>query len=218
MPAHHRINLFFFLPAIMSALLIATVSVADAGDKAAPEYELSGADVIHALRKGGYIIYFRHAKSDHNQIDQHSSDLNDCKAQRNLSAEGRQQAKTIGSMFRSLTIKVDKVVSSPYCRARDTGELAFGKATIDPNLSYSIKASAEETERRAAALRRMLSTPPMVGANSVIVAHTSNLKEATGIWPAKEGVAIIFQPFGDNDYKPVATVGPDDWASILAAL
>ncbi len=202
---------FMALPPIFSA------TAAEGAGKPAPVYELSGAALIDELRKGGYVIYFRHTKSDHSQTDLNRDDLSNCMTQRNLSDEGRQQAVAIGNALRSLAIKVGTVTTSPYCRARDTGMLAFGRSTISEDLRYSIDASAEETVQRAAVLKRMLSELPPPDSNTVIVAHTSNLKEAAGIWPAKEGAAVIFRPGGQGGFTPVAVVDVAEWAAIAAA-
>ena len=55
--------------------------------------KLSGQGLINELKKGGYIIYFRHGTtSDFGEKDVEDKVLNDCAIQRNLSAEGRAQA------------------------------------------------------------------------------------------------------------------------------
>lgn len=106
------------------------------------------------------------------------------------------------------------MVSSPYCRAVDTGRLAFGRVATSDDLKFSIRADKSETERRAAALRRLLATRPRSGGNTIIIAHTSNLREAVGIWPKPEGVAVIFRPQPDGAAKHVATVLPETWLTI----
>jgi hypothetical protein len=48
----------------------------------------------------------------------------------------------------------------------------------------------------------------------VIISHTANLKEAAGIWPKPEGVAIVFRPRRDGSFEPIARVLPEDWPTL----
>jgi Histidine phosphatase superfamily (branch 1) len=79
------------------------------------------------LRRGGYVLAFRHAATDFSMTDS-TRDLRDCSGQRNLTAEGRRQARSIGREFRRLAIPVGRVLASPFCRTRETASLAFGRA------------------------------------------------------------------------------------------
>jgi hypothetical protein len=88
---------------------------------------LQESDLIDALRRGGYVIYFRHATTNPEQADTSDPKLGQCETQRNLSPDGRRMATEIGGAFKTLRIPVGKVVSSPYCRAVDTAMLAFGR-------------------------------------------------------------------------------------------
>jgi phosphohistidine phosphatase SixA len=212
-----RSILSYILPLLSAASIVNAAAAGETTSSPPFEVQLSGHSLVSALRTGGYVIYFRHTATDRSQTDQDRADFANCSTQRNLSTEGRQQAAAIGLAFKSLAIRVNKVVTSPYCRARDTGQLAFGQVVTDEILSYSIGADSADTERRASALRRMLSEQPAAGRNTVIVAHTSNLKEATGIWPNEEGTAVIFRPKGDSHFEPVALVKMDEWATILAS-
>jgi len=190
------------------------------GDQAAtdmPRGVLAGAALLEALRGGGYVIYLRHTASNPEQVDQDSLILGDCGTQRNLSDQGREQAVAIGEAFRTLGITVSAVIASPYCRARDTARLAFGHADTSDDLRFSIGAGDVQTAVRAAALRRLLATAPAPGGNSVIVAHTANLKDATDIWPKPEGVAVIFRPTGNGAFQYVASLAPDDWPALIDA-
>jgi len=54
-----------------------------------------------------------------------------------------------------------------------------------------------------------LAATPATGTNTVIVGHTSNLKEAAGIWPKKEGGAVVFHPDGNGGFAFVGTIDPD---------
>jgi phosphohistidine phosphatase SixA len=173
-----------------TALATATL----AGDEA-----LAGPDLLAALRNGGFVIYFRHARTDFSQDDTDLSDLSNCATQRNLSAEGRTQARLIGDAIATLAIPIGDILSSELCRTRETAELAFGEATPAPDLtSFGTAGSEVEEEERVAALRRLLATPPAPGSNTVLVGHLFNIQAAAGISLA-EGQAAIFRPFASSE-------------------
>ncbi|MGD8589213.1 MAG: histidine phosphatase family protein [Chromatiales bacterium] len=178
---------------------------------AAEQGQLGSEQLIDALQQGGLVIYFRHAATDHSQDDQHPVDLSDCTTQRNLSPVGRQQAQLIGEAIGRLNISIDEVISSPFCRCRDTAQLMFGRYHPDVNLYYAIAVDKVTRALQSEHLRNLLSTPPRAGMVRVIVAHTGNLREATGIWPKPEGAAWVFRPLGDGRYEALGMLEPDNW-------
>jgi phosphohistidine phosphatase SixA len=156
--------------------------------------ELAGPALLEALREGGFVIYFRHARTDFSQDDTDLSDLTNCATQRNLSPEGHAQARLIGEEIAALAIPIGEVLSSELCRTRESAELAFGRTTPMPDLtSFGTAGSEAEEQERAAALRRLLATPPAPGTNTVLVGHLFNIQAAAGIGLA-EGEAAIFRP------------------------
>ena len=82
--------------------------------------------LVEALRGGGYNLYFRHAATDWSQTDrvERAGDWTSCDSARirQLSDQGRESARRIGAAMRALSIPVDKVYASPYCRAVQTAE------------------------------------------------------------------------------------------------
>jgi phosphohistidine phosphatase SixA len=167
--------------------------------------ELKGEALFGALKAGGHVVYFRHAASDTSQNDADPIDVANCTTQRNLSADGRNQAKAIGEAFKKLGIAVDGVLTSAYCRAKDTATLAFGQAQNSDALYYSLGLSKEAAAKAVGDLKKMLGTAPAAGKNTVLVGHTSNLKEAAGVWPKTEGAAFVLKPKGDGGFEVVGT-------------
>ena len=155
---------------------------------------IAGPGLLAALRQGGLVIYFRHARTDFSQDDTDLSDLTNCATQRNLSPEGHAQARLIGEAIAALAIPIGEVLSSELCRTRETAELAFGRTTPMPDLtSFGTAGSEAEEQERAAALRRLLATPPAPGTNTVLIGHLFNIQAAASIGLA-EGEAAIFSP------------------------
>ena len=180
------------LVGIAATPAVAPASASPRTDHAGEE-QFAGAPLVDALRRGGYVIYFRHAATDFSQPDADRENLQNCATQRNLDARGLADAMAIGAGFRMLGIPVGAVLSSEYCRTRETAELAFGRVTLTRALTSRANAPDDERARRRDALRCLLATPPAPGTNTVLVGHNFNLQDATGLSFA-EGEAGIFEP------------------------
>ena len=105
--------------------------------------------------------------------------LGDRSTQRNLSEAGRAQAARVGEAFRGRGVRVDGVLSSQYSRCLDTANLAFGRAEQEAALNSAPEDPAKRREQTAAA--RKLIRPPPPGGNLVLVTHSTNVHELTGL-------------------------------------
>ena len=83
-------------------------------------------NIVEILKKENNIIFIRHAIAPGNG-DPPNFDISDCSTQRNLSKDGQLQALKIGKFFKENEIKLTKVLSSEWCRCKDTAKIAFGK-------------------------------------------------------------------------------------------
>jgi phosphohistidine phosphatase SixA len=169
--------------------------------------------LVAQLRQGGYVLYIRHAATESAQDDP-TPDLNDPGTQRNLSADGRAEAREIGQAVRRLRIPVGTILVSPYDRTRETAELAFGagrpRATREL-ISQGFPGS--DLDRLGEQLRRLLRQRPGDGTNTVLVSHGFNINRATGISIA-EGDMVVFNPASRRPLTPVTTISVDDWRSL----
>jgi phosphohistidine phosphatase SixA len=86
----------------------------------------SNQNLIAELKKGGKLIFIRHAYAP-GIGDPDNFDIDNCDTQRNLSDVGREQAKKIGAFFKKNNITVDEVYSSEWCRCKETAQIAFNK-------------------------------------------------------------------------------------------
>jgi phosphohistidine phosphatase SixA len=92
--------------------------------------------VADLLKGGNKLIFIRHAYAPGNG-DPTNFKLKDCSTQRNLNNKGIIQSKEIGKFFLKNKIKVDKVLSSEWCRCKDTAMFAFnGFTTFDALNSF----------------------------------------------------------------------------------
>jgi phosphohistidine phosphatase SixA len=174
--------------------------------------KLSGTALVKELKKGGYIIYFRHGlTSEFGEKDVSDADLDDCARQRNLSEEGQRQTKSIGQAFRRLEIPIGQVYSSPYCRCVDTAKNLFGKAEKTKALHFAIHLRTADRATVTSQLLALLGTPPATGTNTAMVSHTANLQEAVGVWPKPEGIAHVFKPGKNGQFTYVGTMQPEGW-------
>jgi len=80
--------------------------------------------VISALQEGGKLIFIRHAYAQ-GAGDPDNFDIRDCSTQRNLDITGVEQAKRLGQIFIDNKIPIDQVLSSEWCRCKDTALSAF---------------------------------------------------------------------------------------------
>ena len=81
-------------------------------------------NLINDLKKGEKIVFIRHAIAP-GIGDPDNFKLNDCSTQRNLDFQGIEQSKKIGLFFSKNNISIDKVLSSEWCRCKDTAKYAF---------------------------------------------------------------------------------------------
>jgi|SRR5882672_1546691 len=216
-----RSNMRLALLVACSALVLVTASPtrAETSTAADPELKLQDlAAVLPELRRGGYVIYMRHSATDVEGKNDAEADLARCETQRNLSDDGKAQASEIGRGIRALRLPVGKVLASPLCRAKDTAKLALGRFEVVADLEFMLDVNPAERQKRTNSLRVLLATRPAAASNTVIVAHTANLREAAGIWPKPEGVAYVFRPLGNGNFEPVAKVLPEEWSQVAVAI
>ena len=98
------------------------------GRSALPAKAIAPAELLSELRKGGYVLYFRHTSTDFSRDDRRSQSDDDCANQRPLTDKGREEARHISAAIRDLKIPVGQVLASPRCRTMETAALIFGRA------------------------------------------------------------------------------------------
>lgn len=190
----------------------------EGSSEAAFQDQLSGEQIVSALRDGGHVIYFRHTQTDKDYADQAdpSLDLSSCATQRTLSEVGWQQARAIGAAFSALEIPVGQVYSSQYCRAWQTADLAFGKyqKTAALNFPPAEEYTEAQVSQMRAAVMPMLTATPASGVNTVIVGHDDVFEAATGIYPEPQGIAYILKPDGQGKFEILANLEAAEWAKL----
>lgn len=167
--------------------------------QAVTAHEPRGAALVERLRKGGLVMFFRHADTRGMPCDR-TFRIGERDGQRNISAAGREQSARIGQALRELKIPVEHpVLAGPVYRARDTAELAFGTAGVE--VTESLLADDYAGARLAWVIdehRRLFSTPPLARANRVLVGHRTPaimvLGQVVGGRAFPEGAALVLEP------------------------
>ena len=108
---------------------------------------LSEDKILESLKEGGKIIFIRHAYAPGGG-DPQNFNINDCSTQRNLSNEGINQSKLIGEFFKTNKIKIDKVLSSEWCRCKDTAKFAFNDFETFDALNSFFSAKFVKNEKK----------------------------------------------------------------------
>jgi broad specificity phosphatase PhoE len=196
----------------IAALLLASAAGAASGQT------LSDTELVAALQRGGNVIYFRHADTGPAYPEPSTVDLERCETQRNLNDAGRAEAVEIGRQFQRLGIAVGSVLSSQFCRCKETAQLAFGRYETAPTLTGVARGPefVQARERASNGLRTLLSTPPTAGKNTVLVSHGFNLIDLEGLYLSTQGEAAVYRPDGTGGYSLLARILPAQWAKLPA--
>jgi phosphohistidine phosphatase SixA len=190
-----------------------------------PARALETESLVTDLQKGGYVIMFRHGATDDSQKDVYPINFSDMKAQRQLSAKGRETAADVGQAITKLRIPVGLVLSSKLNRAVETGKLLSGKdvqavaALTDSGASAAAMANPTgANEKAGAAVRALVNTPPAGGTNTVLVTHKTNFADAFGkdASDVGEGEAFVYKPDASGQPRLVARMKATDWTAAAA--
>jgi phosphohistidine phosphatase SixA len=161
--------------------------------------EPQGRALIERLRRGGLVLFFRHADTTGMPCDS-SYRIRDRAGQRTLSPEGREQSRRIDEALQALSIPVgDPVLTGPVFRARDTTEIAFGPErveVIDGLLADDY--AGGQLQWVLDEHRRLMSEPVPDGTNRVLVGHRTPaimvLGPSVGGRAFPEGAALVLKP------------------------
>ncbi len=146
------------------------------------------------LKKGGYVILMRNSAVDEGLGDPKGYKVNDCATQLNLTDKGRAEAKKIGDEFKKRKIPIKQVLTSAFCRTKETAQLAFGKADVWEALN-SFYDKPERKSEQTRLLHQRLESPPTDGTNLVLVTHGYNIVSAVGLNPDPGDMLIIAPAF-----------------------
>ena len=162
--------------------------------------------LITKLRQGGYVLFLRHTSTDFSQNDSQMKSFEDCASQRNLTDKGRNEARALGAEVKRLAIPIGPVYASPFCRTRETAQLAFGRYERTDEARGGPANTNDPT--RYEPLRKLLTTKPTNGKNAVIASHGNPFYALFGPPYLAEGEIAVVDPLA---FVIVGRIRLDDW-------
>jgi len=151
--------------------------------------------------EGNKVILIRHSIAP-GSGDPSGFQIKDCNTQRNLNKEGIDQSKRIGELFKKNKIKIDQVLSSQWCRCKDTAKYAFKNykefsalnSTFQPPYDKNAKKQIKE-------LRNYIQQWNGNGGNLVLVTHYVIITAVTDTAPRSGEIIII-----DKNFNTLSTI------------
>ena len=152
---------------------------------------------VAAPNARGYVLLLRHAIAPGGG-DPENFRLGDCSTQRNLSEEGRAQARKIGTWLSAQNVKIAGVESSRWCRATETAELLnLGKPRANPSLDSLFLVPNADAHPKTQQARKQIANHRNKPGLLVLVGHQANIIALTGAAPASgEGILVKARPNG----------------------
>ena len=148
----------------------------------------------------GYVLLLRHAIAP-GVGDPATFKIGDCSTQRNLSEEGRAQAKAIGAWLKTEKIRIARVESSRWCRSIDTAKLMdIGKVKENPNLDSLFNSSDPLADPRTAAARKLITEHRNKRGLLVLVFHQINIMALAGRG-VTSGEGVLVRATRDGELK-----------------
>ena len=150
--------------------------------------------VVSLLKEEGKIVFIRHSIAPGGG-DPENFSLKDCSTQRNLSKKGIEQSKRIGEFFKKNKVIISKVLSSQWCRCKDTAFHAFGKYEefFALNSTFQIKFSGN-SKKQAEALKNFVKKWDGKG-NIIFVTHYVIILKHTNYAPSSGELVITDKNF-----------------------
>jgi phosphohistidine phosphatase SixA len=168
-------------PGVLAISLIITPGVAADDSK----------EAWAALLKGGHVALIRHGNAPPGYGgDPPGFKIDDCKTQRNLDERGREQARALGEAFRNHGVRVDRILSSPWCRCLETARL-MGVGLVEtswalvPDREPSVPVRLRELKEIVAAWRGP--------GTLVLVTHAFTVRALLGFLPV-QGDTVVLKP------------------------
>ena len=157
-------------------------------------------DKLQGSAPKGYVLLMRHSYAP-GVGDPDNFKLNDCSTQRNLSDVGRQDAKDVGEWLQRREIKIFRVETSRWCRAKETAQLlGLGKVRLNKNLDSLFEEADALSHPQTAAVRKQIQNHRNKTGLLVLVGHYVNIAALTGVGVAS-GEGILIKANAQGEFK-----------------
>ena len=150
---------------------------------------------------GNKIILIRHALAPGGG-DPIGFKINDCKTQRNLNRVGINQSKKIGKLFKKYKIPIDQVLSSQWCRCKDTAKYAFKNFKEFSALNSTFQSPYDKNElRQLKEIKNFVNNWDGEGKNLILITHYSIITAITNAVPGSGEIVVT-----DKNFSVLATI------------
>jgi phosphohistidine phosphatase SixA len=148
-------------------------------------------DKLQGSAPKGYVLLLRHTLAP-GVGDPENFKLTDCATQRNLSEVGRQDAKEVGEWLKRRELKIFRVESSRWCRAKETAQLLnLGKVKLNKNLDSLFEESDIANHPATKQVRKQILNHRNKVGLLILVGHYVNIGAVTGVGVGSgEGVLV----------------------------
>jgi len=154
-----------------------------------------------SVQEGNKIILIRHALAP-GSGDPVGFNINDCKTQRNLNQTGINQSKKIGELFKKKHIPIDQVLSSQWCRCKDTAKYAFKKFIEFSALNSTFQFPYNKNEtKQLKEIKNFVKKWNGKGRNLILITHYSIITAITNAVPASGEIVVT-----DKNFNVLATI------------
>ena len=155
-------------------------------------------------QEGNKIILIRHSLAPGGG-DPIGFKINDCKTQRNLNRAGINQSKKIGKLFKKNKVPIDQVLSSQWCRCKDTAKYAFGNFKEFTPLNSTFQSPYNKNEpKQLKELYNFVKKWNGKGRNLVLITHYSIITAVTNAVPSSGEIVIT-----DKNFEVLGTIQTD---------
>jgi phosphohistidine phosphatase SixA len=153
--------------------------------------ELAIWDKLQGTNPKGYVLLLRHTIAP-GVGDPENFKLNDCSTQRNLSQVGRDDAKAVGDWLKRRDIKISRVESSRWCRAKQTAQLlGIGKVRLNSNLDSLFESADPAKAIQTVRVKKQIIDWRNKSGLLVLVGHFVNIGAVAGVGVGSgEGVLV----------------------------
>lgn len=187
------------LPALLALVLLAVPAAAEGTGTAEAAWA--------ALAQGGHVALVRHAHAPGRSPDPPSFRLDDCATQRGLDDRGRAEAEALGAAFRRHGVRVERTLSSPWCRCLETARL-MGYSPEILGALYNLMGPNPDRERQRRDFRATVAGWRGPG-TLLLVSHGVTIGFLTDVQPAEGEVIVLApDPAAARGFRVVGRIAP----------
>ena len=160
-------------------------------------------NLLNQLEDGGKLIFIRHAYAPGGG-DPDNFNLNDCSTQRNLNLIGQKQARDIGEFFSKNKIKIYKVLSSEWCRCKETADIAFKDFSTSSFLNSFYSSKFEKNKDKQMEALNNYVKKFNSNENLILVTHYVLISEVLNYAPSSGEIVV-----SDKNFNIIGTIEID---------